>query len=376
MGYCNKYLCLAKDREWWWAATMDLVQLFEQKSKQSDPNTKAFLKSFYDNHTMNMLPALKGKSPQSEDRALGFLEYDTDVNDDVSYAMLCDGRKRVQIALDKGINFFPVRKQINVDPVGELPSVSGFHVWTCTKVSKDTFTLSPREPATTLPILPKVYKEGYRMTNFDIAYVLDVILHPKHIDTYPYNLLIDNLKRSIDSRHKRNSSRWNTWVPYIINSDVNEGDHWMLAVFKIAEPPKFMLWDSWVNNDYSSTVDKYFKTKFGTYIEQHRTGQQRDGWRCGFFASFWYIYVHFKLTNMQEDIYKFLSDWSPKITPDGWEAFVFLLLKARDVTQDGGYSVHDLGIKQEFTASMLSETLQLSVLSSALESYIAKSVQQ
>ena len=77
---------------------------------------------------------------------------------------------------------------------------------------------------------------------------------------------------------------------------------------------------------------------------------------------------------MQEDVYKFLSDWSPKY---GWEAFVFLLLKARDATQGGDYSVHhDLGIKEEFMQSMSSETLRLSVLSSALETYIDKKVQQ
>ena len=379
MGYCNEYLCLAKDRGWCWAATVDLVQLFEQKSEQSDSNTKAILKSFYDNHTINMLPEFKGKSIQSEERTLGLLEFDTDVNEAVSYAMLCDGRKRVQIALDKGINFFPVRMQNNLESVGELPSVSGFHLWTCTKVSKDTFTLSPREPAT-LPILPapKVYKEGYRMTNFDIAYVLGVILHPKHIDTRTYKMLIDNLNRSNDRKNKRSSPSWNTWVPCIVNSDVNKGDHWMLVVYKIAEEPlKFMLWDSWVNNEYSSKVDNYFKTQFGRSIEHHGTGQQRDGWRCGFFASFWYIYVHFKLINMQEDVYKFLSDWSPKYPPDGWEAFVFLLLKARDATQGGDYSVHrDLGIKEEFMQSMSSETLRLSVLSSALETYIDKKVQQ
>ena len=374
IGYCNTYLHKAMKCKWSWAATMDLVQLFKQESKQSDPNAIAILKRFYNNHTMNMLPASKRDLVHSENRALGCLELDRGENA-VSYAMLCDGRKRVQIAFDKGIKFFPVREHLNPVPVGDLPSVSGLHVWTCTSVYKTTFTLSPYKPPSRLRIVlaPKVYKEGYLMTDHDIAYVLGVILHPNDIQPLSYKILIDNLKKSIDSPRGKRSS-WDKWVPCIVNSDHFQGDHWMLVIFKIAEAPNLMLWDSWCNNHYSSKVDSYFNTQFGTSIEQRRTTvQQRDGWRCGFFASFWYIYVHFALINMQEGAYEFLSRWSPKYPPDGWEEFVFLLLKAREVTQDGDSSVHDLGIMDVFMASMSSETLSLSVLSSNLKMYIAKS---
>ena len=83
-----------------------------------------------------------------------------------------------------------------------------------------------------------------------------------------------------------------------------------------------------------------------------------------------YIYVHYALFTYQEGAYELLSDWKCETPPDGWEVFVLLLLKARDVTQNGDSSIHELGIAEGFMNSMSSGIIKLNELSGRVRKYI------
>ena len=144
----------------------------------------------------------------------------------------------------------------------------------------------------------------------------------------------------------------------------------MLVIIKFAETPKLVLWDSLETNYYGSKVASYFNSQFNGDIKPHITRKQSDGWRCGYFASFWYIYVHYALFTYQEGAYELLSDWKCETPPDGWEVFVLLLLKARDVTQNGDSSIHELGIAEGVMNSMSSGIIKLNELSGRVRKYI------
>ena len=242
---------------------------------------------------MNMLPGYERHPVASETRALGRLEFWWG-KDSVSHAMLLDGRKRVQIAQANRINFFPVREILNPDPTGVLHSVSGLKLWVCTSVSQNTFKLSPCKPPKRVPEppVPHTYERGYWMSSDDMLYVLEVILDTTITHPQPYQTLFDDLKQQIERPASRGSgvhARWDKWFPYIVNSDKRKGAHWMLVIIKFAETPKLILWDSLGTNYYGSKVVSYFNNQFNGNIKPHITRKQHDGWRCGYFASFWYI---------------------------------------------------------------------------------------
>lgn len=106
-----------------------------------------------------------------------------------------------------------------------------------------------------------------------------------------------------------------------------------MAIILFAETPRMVIWDPLTSSRFCNKVVKSFQDAFGGGVKPNITRVQHDGWRCGYFSTFWYIYVDFLLKEDQSSFME-LSWTNPEIPPEGWECFVHLLLQARDVTPD------------------------------------------
>ena len=123
------------------------------------------------------------------------------------------------------------------------------------------------------------------------------------------------------------------------------------------------------NARFCNKIVQSFTQAFGGGIKPNITRVQRDGWRCGYFSSFWYIYVHFLLKEGQSSF--MANSWTnPEIPPEGWERFIHLLLQARDVTPDKyGYPL-SLGLDVDFKESLDTGVIFMQRMCNRLQEYI------
>jgi hypothetical protein len=115
---------------------------------------------------------------------------------------------------------------------------------------------------------------------------------------------------------------------YICNTSEDEGTHWVIAG-GVPNEGWLVIWDSL----RKVTCVRNFLTKareiLGTEkVAIESVGRQRDGWRCGYYAVYWYLFFYEQVAQ-NVDIRTIQQNHLATL-PNGWCEIVWDMLRLRD----------------------------------------------
>jgi hypothetical protein len=206
------------------------------------------------------------------------------------------------------------------------------------------------------------------LSSDDIIFVLSALLGTGDFgQPMTWKAFFDNIEAQYQGGNRGDryqGARWRDWRIHVINTDVSDGLHWLMAMVKLeSSGPIVTVIEPYPHSAYSRHIDEHMlrlqdKYRDGVFLYR-KAGIQRDGWQCGYYASWWQLMCHvgFQSGCMITE---------PQHPPANWVKLVRLLLQIKQYVDADGTRVPIADVAR----NMFNQTGTLQDVIAATERYM------